>query len=54
MIEIFELYFIKDGKETVYGRGSKEYVIELLSDWVVACDMYGHDSTSFIIKRVVY
>lgn len=53
-VEIFELHFIKDGKETLYGRGSKEYVIELLNDWVVGCGMYGHDSTSFTIKRVVY
>lgn len=52
--EIFELYFIKDGKETLYGRGSKEYVIELLNDWVVGCDMYGHDSTTFKIKRKRY
>lgn len=53
-VEIFELYFTKDGKETLYGRGSKEYVIELLNDWVVGCDMYGHDSTSFKIKRKRY
>lgn len=52
--EIFELHFVKDGIESIYGIGSKEYVMELLNDWVVGCDMYGHDSASFRIERKRY
>ena len=52
--EIFELYFIKNGEETLCDRGSKEYVIELLNDWVVGCDMYRHDSATFRIERKCY
>lgn len=33
-----------------YGRGPKDYMIELMNDYL-NCDMYGREEVSFFIRR---
>lgn len=33
-----------------YGRGPKDYMIELMNDYL-NCDMYGREEVAFVIRR---
>lgn len=51
---LFELYFVKDDSEFIYGKGSKEYVVELMNDWIATHEMYGYDEVHFkVVKRTL-
>lgn len=52
--ELFELYFIKDGSEFMYGKGSKEHIAELLNDWIGVHGIYEQDSVTFRVDRKTY
>lgn len=50
---LFELYFIQGESEFIYGKGSKEYIIELLQDYIVTHEMYNLTEIGFkIVKNV--
>lgn len=38
----------------IYGIGNAEYMVELIRDYVVACELYGHSEVKFEIKKVGY
>jgi hypothetical protein len=48
---MYYLYFIKDGKSVLYGSGSKDYMRELINDYVWLHDMYGKNEVSFKITK---
>lgn len=47
MTEKYTLYL----NEKPYGRGSLDYMKELIDDWLI-CDMYGESSTDFQIRLI--
>lgn len=52
--ELFELYFVKDETEFLYGKGTKEHIGELLNDWVGIHGIYEQESVNFRVERKVY
>ena len=51
MKEFYNLYFLEEGKPRIYGGGDYSYVMELLHDYIVTCDIYGEDHIDFRIKK---
>ena len=49
--EYYSLYFLEEGKPRFYGQGDYFYIMELLHDYIVTCDIYGEDSIDFRIKK---
>ena len=52
--ETFELYFVKGDSEFLYGKGDREYIAELLNDWVGVHGMHEQDSVTFRVDRKTY
>lgn len=49
--EYYSLYFLEEGKPRFYGQGDYFYIMELLHDYIITCDIYGEDSIDFRIKK---
>ena len=52
MSKIYRLYFLEEGKPRFYGQGDYFYIMELLHDYIVTCDIYGEDKIDFRIEKV--
>ena len=49
--EYYSLYFLEEGRPRFYGQGDYFYIMELLHDYIVTCDIYGEDHIDFRIKK---
>lgn len=50
---MYYLYFIKDGEPRLYGSGNKNYMRELINDYVILHEMYDNDEVTFRITRTL-
>ena len=48
----FKLYIKRDDKFILYGCGDIKYIMELLNDYLVINDVYGHKEKEFKIERI--
>jgi hypothetical protein len=51
MKDMLYLYFIKDDKQVLYGSGNKNYIRELINDYVYIHEMYEKDEVTFKISK---
>lgn len=50
----YALYREKMFKDVLYGSGSREYLLDLIKDFVIDHDMYGHKQVTFTIKKTKF
>lgn len=50
---LFSIYYKNNNEreEHFYGGGTKEYMCELINDYIATNNMYGKEKITFIIKR---
>ena len=48
MVELYVLYL----NGNVYGKGTREYVCELITDYISTSRMYGNPSCEFEVRKV--
>lgn len=46
MTKLYLLYL--DGQ--LYGAGNGDYMVELIRDYIVGCELYGHKQADFTVK----
>lgn len=54
MKKTYALYREKLCKDSFYGSGSMEHIIELIKDYTIDHEMYGNKQVTFTIKKLKY